>query len=419
MVGAAHTRHLVPADTLHYLANRFLLTLLEAEQNDHAPFWRIHWSEVWEEWIGVCTKLEKAYWHYFDDCLTEEEKHGLGNSEDPEKNFPFANFCSQFFVLVPVLRPHLCSLEEILSMFKKWKGARPAYGVILLNPGLDKVLLVQEFGMKRRWGFPKGTLEAGESIEECAAREAFEEVGVDVAHMIDKEEWFERKIGSKVRTLFIIPNPVAPHGISEATVFETKTKGEIGDIKWFPLKKSFSGNEFFTVKPFIEDIRRWVRIFRQHQATHIKAWQRNKTAVVKWVEKAGQEARMVTKLQWKDSGVVLAEEEEDVGVVLAEEEDVGVVVAEEEVLGVVAAKEEADVGVLVAEDSGVLVAEEELKEELLPSEFLPKAWSSFHLDHQQLHKLATGKIELAMEEHRIVGSAPVLEKSKARLMLQG
>ena len=202
-------------------------------------------------------------------------------------------------------------------------------------------------------------------------------------------------------------------------MFETKTKGEIGDIKWFPLKKSFSGNEFFTVKPFIEDIRRWVRIFRQHQATHIKVWQRNKTAAIKGVEKAGQEARTVTKLQWKDSGVVLAEEEEDAGVVLAEEEDVGVVVAEEEFLGVVAAEEEADISVLVAEDSGVLVAEEDLMEELLPSEFLPKAWSSFHLDHQHLHQLALSEIELAMEEQMIVGSVPVLEKSKARLMLRG
>ena len=91
-----------------------------------------------------------------------------------------------------------------MSKFKKWKGARPAYGVILLNPGLDKVLLVQELGMKRSWGFPKGTLEAGESGEECAAREAFEEVGVGVAHLIDNKEWFERKIGTKVRAVLTI-----------------------------------------------------------------------------------------------------------------------------------------------------------------------------------------------------------------------
>ena len=77
-----------------------------------------------------------------------------------------------------------------------------------------------------------------------------------------------------MRTLFIIPNPVAPHGISEETIFETRTKGEIGDIKWFPLRRrSFEGSNFFTVRPFIEDIISWVSIFGQHQATHIKAFQ--------------------------------------------------------------------------------------------------------------------------------------------------
>merc|ERR1712192_2599 len=183
-----------------------------------------------------------------------------------------------------------------------------------------------------------------------------------------------------------------------------KTKGEIGDIKWFSLKGTFSGNEFFTVKPFIEDIRGWVRIFRQHQAAHLKGWEgkhRTKTSVVQRVESEKEERRMMTKLQWKDSGVVLAEEEEDVCLVFADEQDSGVVAAKDE------------------EDVGVLVAEEDLKEEFLPLEFLPKAWSSFHLDHQHLHLLAMGGIELAMEEHRIVGSAPVAEKSKARLMLRG
>ena len=348
--------------------------------------------------------------HYFDESLTEKEKLRLGSSEDPEKNFSFLKFCSQFFLRLPLLHPHLYSLEEILRKYKKWKGALPAYGVILLNPDLDKVLLVQEFGWKRRWGFPKGTLEAGETGQECAAREAFEEVGVDVAHMIDSREWFEKKIGTKVsgfyfhliftliqvRTLFIVPNSLAPHGISEATVFETRTKGEIGDIKWFPLKRSFSGKEFFTVKPFIGDIRRWVRIFGQHQATHIKAWQaRHKTAVVKECER--EELSKMTKFQWKDSGVVLAEVEGGVGQVVSDEED----------LGLVAAKEEAD------------VAEDELSEELLPSQFLPKAWTSFHLDHQHLHQLAMGEVELAMEQHRIAVDQAVGEKFKARLMLRG
>ena len=196
-----------------------------------------------------------------------------------------------------------------------------------------------------------------------------------------------------MRTLFIIPNSVAPHGISEATVFETKTKGEIGDIKWFSLKRSsFSGNKFFTVKPFIGDIRRWVRRFGQYQAAHIKAWQtkhRTKTPVTKGGKREEEKTSMITKLQWKDSGVVLSDEEDS---------------------GVVAAKEESDVG------DCVIVAEEEFR---LPSEFLPKAWASFHLDHQHLHQLAMGEVELAMEQHRIGVGEPISEKPKARLMLRG
>ena len=91
-----------------------------------------------------------------------------------------------------------------MQKFRRWKGALPANGVILLNPGLDKVLLVQEFGFKKRWGFPKGAAEKGESQKECAAREAFEEVGLDVSHMIDQKEWFCRKIGSKVGQLTLL-----------------------------------------------------------------------------------------------------------------------------------------------------------------------------------------------------------------------
>ena len=98
--------------------------------------------------------------------------------------------------------------------------------------------------------------------------------------------------------------------------------------------------------------------------------------------------------------------------VLTEEEDGGVVVTDEEDPGVVAAKEEAD--------AGVAVAEEEFRKELLPSEFLPKAWASFHLDHQQLHQLAMGEVELAMEQHSIAEvDKPVSGKRKARLMLRG
>ena len=72
-------------------------------------------------------------------------------------------------------------------------------------------------------------------------------------------------------------------------------------------------------------------------------------------------------------------------------------------------------GVLGGEvgDSCVVAGEEEIRDEPLPPGFLPKAWNYFHLDHHHLLQIATGEIELAMEQHRIA------EKPKSRLRLRG
>ena len=81
--------------------------------------------------------------------------------------------------------------------------------------------------------------------------------------------------------MFIIPNPVAPQGIPEDTVFKTKTRGEIGDIRWFSLKDTFMPAKFFTVRPFIRDVRKWVPDFRKHQASYIQVWQKKNHSILK------------------------------------------------------------------------------------------------------------------------------------------
>ena len=43
-----------------------------------------------------------------------------------------------------------------------------------------EILLVKQFAHKDNWGIPKGHIDDGETIEECAIRETREEAGVDI-----------------------------------------------------------------------------------------------------------------------------------------------------------------------------------------------------------------------------------------------
>ena len=59
---------------------------------------------------------------------------------------------------------------------------KPQVGTAMILTKDDKVLLMKRKGShgKGTWSTPGGHLEFGETLEECAAREAKEEVGVDV-----------------------------------------------------------------------------------------------------------------------------------------------------------------------------------------------------------------------------------------------
>ena len=51
-------------------------------------------------------------------------------------------------------------------------------GVLIYNSETQKVLLIQSKG--NFWGFPKGSLELGEKVKECALRELKEETGIQL-----------------------------------------------------------------------------------------------------------------------------------------------------------------------------------------------------------------------------------------------
>ena len=65
-------------------------------------------------------------------------------------------------------------------------GQRPLIlvgGVALILNDKDEVLLQQRNERRKRWGLPGGLMEPGESTEETAIRESFEETGLTIRNL--------------------------------------------------------------------------------------------------------------------------------------------------------------------------------------------------------------------------------------------
>jgi 8-oxo-dGTP pyrophosphatase MutT (NUDIX family) len=67
------------------------------------------------------------------------------------------------------------NLNELLNAFKEQLNVVPAAGGLVYTPQND-ILLIHRLG---RWDLPKGKLDDGETLEECAIREIEEETGAN------------------------------------------------------------------------------------------------------------------------------------------------------------------------------------------------------------------------------------------------
>jgi 8-oxo-dGTP diphosphatase len=68
--------------------------------------------------------------------------------------------------------------DEITNHFKYTKFMNKKAGVCIYNSIRGSILIVQSRG--KLWGFPKGTIEPGETFIECAVRELKEETNIDL-----------------------------------------------------------------------------------------------------------------------------------------------------------------------------------------------------------------------------------------------
>ncbi|XP_071532008.1 m7GpppN-mRNA hydrolase-like [Panulirus ornatus] len=201
-----------------------------------------------------CCRLQLARWYYIDECA--KSRHN--------KSIDLFSFAEQL-VRHPQISPPPGDLHSHISYYKDYKARIPTYGAIMISDDHSQVLLAQEQNY-RKWGFPKGKIEDGESPEDCAVREVLEETGFDISSKLDVNHYLERQIGPQPVRLYIIP------GVPLDTKFTPDSKWEIKQLRWFPLNElpthkndwrykgqHGSSGKFFIAVPFIKDIQCWVR----------------------------------------------------------------------------------------------------------------------------------------------------------------
>jgi len=86
-------------------------------------------------------------------------------------SMPLKAFMTLIFQHCPGLAPFAPQRDDILAQFTAFKQSVPVMGAILLEPRLEKVLLVRGFQAAASWGFPRGKVSKDETDAECAVRE--------------------------------------------------------------------------------------------------------------------------------------------------------------------------------------------------------------------------------------------------------
>lgn len=156
--------------------------------------------------------LEEAYW-YFIDFYPQHS------------STKFKNFIEKLLERINLKE---MSKDDLLSKFNKFKFNVQVFGALMLNTDLTHLLLVKGFSPKSKYTFPKGKQNIGETGFECTIREIYEEIGYKISKY---ENTFFFKIKNERYILFVVENVPIDYK------FETKTRNEIKEIKWFSFNE--------------------------------------------------------------------------------------------------------------------------------------------------------------------------------------
>lgn len=118
--------------------------------------------------------------------------------------------------------------------------------------GIDLAFMKDSYD---KWTFPKGRVEEGEAIEEAAARETLEEIGLEEIRLLEElgkiSIWFRDRYEQKGKLV---------HKDIHYFLFETQPNAQLYadpsqhtyDAKWVPLKKALQTSGYADLTPIIK-----------------------------------------------------------------------------------------------------------------------------------------------------------------------
>ena len=93
-------------------------------------------------------------------------------------------------------------------------------------------MLIRQFKNKSTWGIPKGHMNEGESLEECAIREIFEETGVRVRLFDRLVDVLSNYRNEEKTVVSFIAKPVDE---LMCDVDSTNPENEVAEARWFNI----------------------------------------------------------------------------------------------------------------------------------------------------------------------------------------
>lgn len=186
-------------------------------------------------------QIEQAYWYYED--FKADRFPTL-----PHFNH-LKNFAKKIFEHCELLKNKSKQFKELFETYANYKSKIPVCGCILMNPSMNKVVLVCNWDGKS-WSFPRGKIDENETEFNCAMREVNEETGFNPEPHCNENEFLVCFQDQKKIQLFIGVN------VPEDTVFQSRTRKEISKIEFFDMTDLPKNT--FLVHPFIPKLKRWV-----------------------------------------------------------------------------------------------------------------------------------------------------------------